>query len=203
MNLATFVDIVILVGAFVGAILTIYNFCFKAGKGIKGKVDQAKQEEEEELQNKIDARIKALVPPMLDQQASTLTQSFGTLLDKHLPNRLTAHDQETRQKYLSDRQRYLCEIKDEVINAMGDKIASVENHDQQMNVFTVVLQELLRERIMEIYRRNKHLRCLEEHERFELDQAYRSYKSINGNSYIDGYYKTMQDWDTVPDVKPE
>jgi hypothetical protein len=113
------------------------------------------------------------------------------LLDKHLPNRLTAHDHETRQKYLSDRQRYLCEIKDEVITAMGDKIASVENHDQQMNVFTVVLQELLRERIMEIYRRNKHLRCLEEHERFELDQAYKSYKSIKGNSYIDGYYKTM------------
>ena len=203
MNFATFADIVILVGAFVGAILTIYNFFFKAGKGIKGKVDQAKQEGEDELQKKIDARIKALVPPMLEQQASTLTSSFGTLLDKHLPNRLTAHDHETRQKYLSDRQRYLCEIKDEVINAMGDKIASVETHDQQMNVFTVVLQELLRERIMEIYRRNKHLRCLEEHERFELDQAYRSYKSINGNSYIDGYYKTMGDWDTVPDVKPE
>jgi hypothetical protein len=67
MNLATFVDVVILVGAFFAAILTIYNFFFKAGKGIKGKVDQAKQEEEEELNRKIDARIKALVPPMLDQ----------------------------------------------------------------------------------------------------------------------------------------
>ena len=155
MNFATFADIVILVGAFLAAILTIYNFFFKAGKGIKGKVDQAKQEEEDELNRKIDARIKAVVTPMLEQQATTLTSSFGSLLDKHLPNRLTAHDHETRQKYLSDRQRYLCEIKDEVINAMGDKIASVETHDQQMNVFTVVLQELLRERIMEIYRRNK------------------------------------------------
>ena len=43
MNFATFADIVILVGAFLAAILTIYNFFFKAGKGIKGKVDQAKQ----------------------------------------------------------------------------------------------------------------------------------------------------------------
>jgi hypothetical protein len=47
--------------------LTIYNFFFKAGKGIKGKVEQVKQEEEDELQKKIDARIKALVPPMLEQ----------------------------------------------------------------------------------------------------------------------------------------
>jgi hypothetical protein len=73
MNFATFVDIVILVGAFVGAIATVYNFFFKAKKDIKEKVDQAKQEEEAELNKKIDARIKALVPPMLEQQASTLT----------------------------------------------------------------------------------------------------------------------------------
>ena len=33
MNFATFADIVILVGAFFAAILTIYNFFFKAGKG--------------------------------------------------------------------------------------------------------------------------------------------------------------------------
>jgi hypothetical protein len=68
-----------------------------------------------------------------------------------------------------------------------------------MTVFTEVLKELLRERIMEIYRRNKHLRQLEEHERFELKQAYASYKSINGNSYIDGYYHTMEEWETLPD----
>jgi uncharacterized membrane protein YgaE (UPF0421/DUF939 family) len=67
MNLATFVDIVILVGAFVGAIATIYNFFFKAKKDIKEKVNQTKQQEEDELQKKIDARIKALVPPMLEQ----------------------------------------------------------------------------------------------------------------------------------------
>lgn len=203
MNLSTFVDIVILVGAFFGAVLTIYKFFFKTGRGIKKKVDKVKQEEEQDLQQKIDARIDVLVKPMLEQQAKNLTSSFGKLLDKHLPDRLLMHDQETRQKYLSDRQRYLCEIKNEVLTAMEGKIESIETHDQQMTVFTIVLQELLRERIMEIYRRNKHLRCLEEHERFELDQGYRSYKSINGNSYIDGYYKTMQDWETVPDVKPE
>jgi hypothetical protein len=81
------------------------------------------------------------------------------------------------------------------------KITTVDEHDEQMVVFTEVLKELLRERIMEIYRRNKHLRQLEEHERFELKQAYASYKSIKGNSYIDGYYATMKEWETVPDEK--
>ena len=130
-----------------------------------------------------------------------MTTSFEGLLDKHLPERLEAHDLITRQKYLSDRQRYLCEIKDEVVTVIQDKISAVETHEDQMNVFTEVLKELLRERIMEIYRRNKHLRQLEEHERFELKQAYASYKSINGNSYIDGYYATMKEWETVPDEK--
>jgi hypothetical protein len=68
-----------------------------------------------------------------------------------------------------------------------------------MVVFTEVLKELLRERIMEIYRRNKGKRQLEDHERYELKQAYASYKSIKGNSYIDGYYQTMEGWETVPD----
>jgi hypothetical protein len=40
---------------------------------------------------------------------------------------------------------------------------------------------------------------LEDHERYELRQAYASYKSIGGNSYIDGYYETMDSWATVPD----
>jgi hypothetical protein len=68
-----------------------------------------------------------------------------------------------------------------------------------MMVFSEVLKELLRERIMEIYRRNKKTRQLEDHERFELKKAYESYKNIGGNSYIDGYYEIMEDWATVPD----
>jgi hypothetical protein len=105
---------------------------------------------------------------MMEQQAKTLTASFETLLDKYLPTRLVEHDLETRKKYLEDRQKYLCDIKDEVVATMKDRISAVDTHEEQMNVFTEVLKELLRERIMEIYRRNKSLRQLEEHERFEL-----------------------------------
>lgn len=201
MTLAAFCDVIILIAAVLGAIAGIYNFFSKSGKGIKNKVDKVKEEQEKEFNQKVDERVKVVVQPMIESSARTLTSSFEGLLDKHLPKRLVDHDLETRTKYLSDRQRYLCEIKDEVIGAIQDKISTVETHEDQMKVFTEVLKELLRERIMEIYRRNKHLRQLEEHERFELKQAYASYKSINGNSYIDGYYHTMEEWATVPDEK--
>jgi Tfp pilus assembly protein PilO len=100
-------DIVILIAAVLAAIAGIYKFFINGGKGIKKKVDESNAEKEKELQDKIDARAQAIVKPMLEQQAATLTKSFGTLLDQHLPNRLVEHDKETRQKYLGDRLNYL------------------------------------------------------------------------------------------------
>lgn len=199
MNFATFVDVVILIAAFLGAVAAIYNFFFKAGKGVKKKVDTAKEEQEKEFNKKVEERAKQIAKPMVDAAVTQLRSEFEGLLDEYLPDRLTAHDHETRAKYLADRQRYLGEIKDEVVHVMQDKINTVDTHEEQMTVFTEVLKELLRERIMAIYRRNRQLRQLEEHERLELLQAYNAYKSIKGNSYIDGYYKMMKEWEIVPD----
>jgi hypothetical protein len=78
-------------------------------------------------------------------------------------------------------------------------LETVETHETRMTVFTEVLKELLRERIMAIYGRNRTIRRLEEHEKIELERSYSSYKSINGNSYIDDYYKRMLTWEVVPD----
>ena len=194
-------DIVILIAAVLGAIAGIYTFFRNSGKGIKKKVDESNAEKEKELQEKIDARAKAVVQPMLEQQAATLTKSFGALLDQHLPTRLVEHDKETRQKYLGDRLNYLNEIKNEVVQEMQDKLDAVETHENRMEIFTQVLKELLRERIMVIYGRNKARRELEEHEKVELDRAYPLYKSLNGNSYIDDYYARMQTWKIIPDDK--
>ena len=192
-------DVIILIAAVLVAITNIYKFFANGRKGIKKKVDEVTAEREAEFNTKVDERVRLIAQPMVDSAARTLTASFEGLLDKYLPGRLIEHDQETRVKYLNDRQRYLEEIKNEVVHVLQDKIEAVDEHDEQMIVFTEVLKELLRERIMEIYRRNKTKRQLEDHERYELKQAYASYKSIKGNSYIDGYYETMEGWDTVPD----
>ena len=192
-------DVIILIAAVLGAIAAIWKFCINSGKGIKKTVTEAKEKEEKEFNEKVDARITEKVQPMIEQSARTLTASFSGLLDQHLPERLVEHDKETRKKYLNDRQKYLLDIKDEVILEMQERLNSVDTHDTQMIVFSEVLKELLRERILEIYRRNKPIRMLEDHEKIELRKAYESYKSIGGNSYIDGYYETMDNWEVVPD----
>lgn len=200
MELFTYIsDIIILIAAVLAAIAGIYKFITGVGKGVKTKVDETKEQQEADFNAKVDARIKMTTQPMLDQTAKTLTASFEGLLDKYLPARLIEHDLETRRKYLEDRQRYLTEIRDEVVLIMQDKIKAVKEHGDQMLVFSEVLKELLRERIMEIYRRNRRIRQLEDHERFELRKAYEAYKSIGGNSYIDEYYAGMEQWETVPD----
>lgn len=192
-------DIIILIAAVLVSITNIYKFFTNSGKGIKKRVDEANEEKERGFNEKVDARAREIVVPMLEQQAKTLTASFGALLDKHLPERLIEHDLETRQKYLGDRQRYLCEIKDEVITAMQDRLTTVDIQETRMEVFSEVLKELLRERIMVIYGRNRVRRELEEHEKVELDRAYALYKSLNGNSYIDDYYSRMKTWKVIPD----
>lgn len=174
--LGTIVDVIILIGALALAIERIFNFFKKTGKGIRQTAEDIRQREEQELNEKIDARLKMILPGILEK-----------------------HDLETRQKYLNDRIRYLTEIKDEVVRVMQNKLEAVELHDTQMEVFTEVLKELLRERIMAIYSRNRCRRELEEHERIELDRSYASYKSINGNSYIDEFYERMSSWVVIPD----
>jgi hypothetical protein len=49
----------------------------------------------------------------------------------------------------------LCEIKDEVVHVVQDRLDAVDTHEERMVVFSEVLKELLRERIMLIYGRNK------------------------------------------------
>ena len=174
--LSTIVDIIILVGGLALAIERIVSFFKKTGKGIKKTADDIKDRQEKELNEKIDARLEEILPAILEK-----------------------HDLETRKKYLNDRTRYLAEIKDEVVRVMREKLDAVDVHDTQMEVFTEVLKELLRERIMAIYSRNRCRRRLEEHEKIELDRSYASYKSINGNSYIDEFYARMSAWEVIPD----
>jgi hypothetical protein len=92
-DLQTVCNFIILISATVVGITNIYKFFANSKKGIQGKVEQAKEEQEKEFNERVDARVKVVTQPMLDEQARTLTASFGTLLDKHLPKRLEAHDE--------------------------------------------------------------------------------------------------------------
>ena len=87
MDLGVICDVIILVAAVLVAITNIYNFFANSGKGIKKKVDEVRTEQENELNARIDTRLKIVLPDIL-----------------------LKHDLETREKYRADREKYLQEI---------------------------------------------------------------------------------------------
>ena len=85
MTLESFCDIVILIGSAYFMILKIFDSFSKP----TSKYKQKKEEKQKE--------------------------HFKAVLDEVMPQYLLAHDIETRKRYLADRQRYLEEIRDDVL----------------------------------------------------------------------------------------
>lgn len=165
-TLSGVVDLIILIGALCGAIYKIWDFFAKPTSRIK----QRREEREK-------ARII-------------------TVLDKVLPDKLKAHDLETRDRYKADRQQYLLDIKEEVIKALG---GSVNQNKEDLEALTISAKDVLREKIMAIYHEYKAERAFPTHKKEALAQYYKDYKKLNGNSYIDKYYNRMKSWKEVYD----
>lgn len=193
--LETIASIVILIGAVCVAVTNIWKFFANGGKGIKNRVDQVREEQKcaEET------HIREVVATIQEEQSEHTYEVILNIMKDALPDALTEHYKKIRDQFKGDREQYLHDITDEVTHNLQTSLETVEAHETRMMVFTEVLKELLRERIMAIYSRNRHKRELEEHEKVELERSYASYKSIKGNSYIDDYYKRMQTWKVIPD----
>ena len=193
--LETIASVVILIGAVCVAVVNIWNFFANGRKGIKKHVEQVREEQKcaEE------ARIRDVVATIQEEESEHMQEVVLNIMKDALPDALTEHYKKIRDQFKGDREQYLHDITDEVTHNLQTSLEAVEAHETRMMVFTEVLKELLRERIMAIYSRNRHKRELEEHEKVELERSYASYKSIKGNSYIDDYYKRMQTWKVIPD----
>lgn len=174
--LSTICDIVILIGAVIGALTVIYKFLFNSGKGIGKKYKEVKQKEEAAEKVRVQSIVKEMMPDILYQ-----------------------HDLQTRERYLSDRQNYLNEIKAEVAQSFENDIGVVYELKAEVSKLSISAKDVLREKIMKIYFDNRAERKLTEHEREALDQYYKDYKALNGNSYIDRYYNRMILWDVIAD----
>jgi hypothetical protein len=112
---------------------------------------------------------------------------------------LQDHDLKTRDKYKNDRQNYLNEIKAEVIKEIGDDIKS---NTETIDALVISAKDVLREKIMAIYHKNKYNRSMTEYEREALNQYYVDYKALKGNSYIDKRYNRMDKWRVIFDDDP-
>lgn len=67
----------------------------------------------------------------------------------------------------------------------------------QCEYMEVAMRDVIREKIMMIYHKNKgdHTLTVFEHE--ALEQYYKDYKNLKGNSYIDKYYARMSTWQII------
>lgn len=165
-TLSDVVDVIILIGALCVAIYEIWNFFAKPTSKIKARVKQRKKEE------------------------------IIAVLDEVLPEKLKSHDLDTRDRYKADRERYLQEIKKEVLNAIG---GNVSKNEEDLEALKISQRDVLREKIMRIYHSYKRERAYPLYEQEALKQYYKDYKNLNGNSYIDKYYDRMKSWQTIYD----
>lgn len=159
-------DLIILIGALCAAIYKIWDFFAKPTSKLKTKVKEKRKRE------------------------------IVLVLDEILPDKLKAHDLKVRDKYKADRERYLQEIKEEVLEEVSDPIS---NNTDDLEALKISAKDVLREKIMAIYHKNKRERTLLEHEKEALAQYYKDYKRLNGNSYIDKYYARMEKWQVIYD----
>ena len=160
------VDLIILIGALCAAIYKIWDFFAKPTSKLKQR-----SLEKERL------RVKAI-------------------LDEELPVAFLAHDLEIREKYKADRQQYLVDIKNEVVNTLG---GSVTQNASDLEALKISARDVLREKIMCIYKRGKHSKSMDEDDRDALIQYYKDYKALKGNSYIDDRYERMRKWTVIYD----
>ena len=158
------VDLIILIGALCAAIYKIWDFFAKPTSKLKSRAKQRREAEIEAVLNRV------------------------------LPEKLKAHDLETREKYKADRQRYLTEIKDEIIRQVG---GTIDQNAEDLEALKISAKDVLREKIMTIYHEYRAERAYPTYKKEALEQYYKDYKKLNGNSYIDKYYARMSRWQEI------
>lgn len=164
------VDLIILIGALCAAIYKIWDFFAKPTSKMKKKLKEKRKEE------------------------------IVAVLDEVLPEKLKQHDLDTRDRYKADRERYLQDIKNEVLKAIG---GSVTKNEEDLEALKISARDVLREKIMAIYHKNRADRTMTEYEREALDQYYKDYHALKGNSYIDQRMGRMAKWKVIYDEDPD
>ncbi len=150
----------------------------------------------ERQENDLIEKISDAIFTKLDEQ---LDKKITNILVKKLPELLKTHDLEVRDKYKADRERYLCEIKNEVLKDIKAELEQIKILKDEYNQLIISAKDVLREKIIKIYNDNRGTRTIPTLDRERLDQFYKDYKALKGNSYIDKYYKRTLKWQTLED----
>lgn len=188
-------DIIIIISGVLLAITNIYKFFTNSGKAVKNKIEDNRTEQ---LQAE-KTRTKETIAEEYEAKTEKRKAEMLEVIKESLPALLVEHDLETRKKYLADREKYLRDIKEAVVREVETQLNAIDNIQGDMEALAESAKDVLREKIMAMYHKNKRARQLEEHEKEALTQYYKDYKAIGGNSYIDKYYGRMETWEVIPD----
>ena len=118
------------------------------------------------------------------------------ILDEDFPERIKGFDKETEQKHQTHQENCVQQIKKEVLKEVEDDIS---RNSKTIEALVISARDVLREKIMGIYHKNKATHSMTEYEREALAQYYKDYKALDGNSYIDRRYERMVGWETIYD----
>ena len=195
MSLAAICDIIILIAAVCVALANIYKFFANGGKKVKDKIDETRAEQ---LQAE-KTRTREVIAEVSTEQEATRKAEIVSVLREELPAMLVDHDIKLREKYKADREQYLQDIKEAVVQEIETQLNAVDSIQGDMEALAESAKDVLREKIMALYHKNKRSRTFEEHEKEALTQYYKDYKAIGGNSYIDKYWVRMETWSVIPD----
>ena len=114
-------------------------------------------------------------------------------LQEVLPELFEAHDKEVKEQITAA-------VKTAVLEDISSKLDEVEILRLQYETLTISAKDVLREKIIKIYLDHKDTKQMPIIEREKLDQFYKDYKALKGNSYIDKYYRRMSKWAVIDDI---
>lgn len=164
MDFQSICNIIILIASVIGAIGIIYNTIKKPAVSMKKK------------------------------QREEMIKLIKEVLSDTLPDELKQHDLEVRDRYKQDRETYLKDIMSEVLAQTKQELDQISILYNQYEPLAISAKDVIREKIVKIYRDNKDEKVLSIIEKERLDQYYKDYKELKGNSYIDKYYNRMSTW---------
>lgn len=177
MGLNPVTDVVIMLAAVLSAVTIIYTFCINIFKNIG--VFKKKEEEREK-------------------------QKLKKILDELMPEYLLQHDLKTREKYLSDRERYLQEISTEVLSHTENDLKVIKQLNEEQTKIIDLLRrntlDVLRQKIENIYYQYRSQKAFPMYVAENLEELYGDYTEGGGNHHIGKLYERMKTWDTYDEL---
>ena len=90
-----------------------------------------------------------------------------------------------------------------IINPLKETVEEIkkinEGQIEELKNLTISNKDILRKQIMDIYHKYENERSIPQSVREQLNELYKDYKRIKGNSYIDKYYHRTEEWTTIYD----